>query len=63
MLQLAKESLELAQERMKAYANKGRTDRHFEVVDWVYLRLQHYRQSLVVLRKNLKLAARYFGHF
>lgn len=55
--------MELAQERMKAYADKGRTDRYFEVGDWVYLQLQPYRKSSVVLRKNLKLGARYFGHF
>ena len=33
MLQLAKESLELAQERMKVYVDKGRTDRQFDVED------------------------------
>lgn len=46
---------------MKALADKGRTNRHFEVGDRVYLRLQPYRQSSIALRRNLKLAAKYYG--
>ena len=35
--------------------------REFQVRDLVYVKLQPYRQNLVVNRKYLKLSARYFG--
>ncbi|KAI9191959.1 hypothetical protein LWI28_016004 [Acer negundo] len=38
----------------------ARTERKFEVGDWVYQRLQPYRQSSVVIRRNLKLTPRFF---
>lgn len=61
--QLLKENLIKSQERMQWYANKKRYDMHFEVNDEVFLKLQPYRQSSVVLRKNQKLAARFYGPY
>jgi len=44
-LQILKDNLVKAQERMKKMVDARRTEREFEVGDWVYLRLQPYRQT------------------
>lgn len=63
ILRMLKENLHQAQHRMKHYADKQRTEREFTVGDWVYLRLQPYRQTSLALQRNMKLAPRYYGPF
>ena len=44
ILQILKDSLTMAHNRMKQQANQHRSERSFEVGDWVFLRLQPYKQ-------------------
>jgi hypothetical protein len=62
-LQLLKSRLEEARSRMKLYADQNRTEREFEVGDWVFLRLQPYRQTTLSLRRDYKLAPKYYGPY
>lgn len=62
-MQLLKDNLVRAQSRMKRYADLKRSERTFAVGDWVYLRLQPYRQSYVSQSRNLKLSPRFYGPF
>jgi hypothetical protein len=62
-LALLKKNLDMAQTRMKANADKHRTEREFQVGEPVLLRLQHYAQSSVVNRPCQKLSYKYFGPY
>lgn len=55
--------LHRAQQRMKHYADKNRSERVFAVGDMVYLKLQPYIQSSVAPRANQKLIFRFYGLF
>lgn len=46
----------------KAY-NSHHRDKEYKVGDWVCVRLHPYRQTLVSLRRNYKLAPRYYNPF
>jgi hypothetical protein len=59
---LLKENLLSAQSSMKSQADKHRLERSFQVGEWVFLRLQPFRQKSVS-RKHGKLAARFYGPF
>uniref|UniRef100_A0A2N9GGR4 Chromo domain-containing protein n=1 Tax=Fagus sylvatica TaxID=28930 RepID=A0A2N9GGR4_FAGSY len=62
ILGLLKENLLSAQSRMKTQADKHRLERSFQIGEWVFLRLQPFRQKSVS-RKQGKLAARFYGPF
>ncbi|KAJ1701330.1 hypothetical protein LUZ63_001109 [Rhynchospora breviuscula] len=58
-----RDSLIKAQARMKKYADLHRTERSFEVSDWVYLKIQPYKQQSVSEGGTNKLNPRYFGPY
>ncbi|XP_047264773.1 uncharacterized protein LOC124896925 [Capsicum annuum] len=62
-LQLLKHHLEMAQVRMKQQANGHRSDRVFAVRDWVYFKVQPYRQVTIAQHSFHKLTAKYYGPF
>lgn len=48
---------------MKFHADKHRLERSFLVGDWVYLRLQPYRQKSISHKTFNKLSPRFYGPF
>jgi hypothetical protein len=52
-----------AKQRMKRYADGHRSERQFQVDDWVFLKLQPYVQSSIADRHSQKLAFKFFGPY
>lgn len=61
--QLIRENLQSAWDRMKQIVDEKRSGEVLEVGDWVYLKLQPYKQTSLVVRKQLKQFARYHGPY
>ncbi|KAD3067765.1 hypothetical protein E3N88_35645 [Mikania micrantha] len=63
MLKLLRDNLQKAQSRMKNQANTKRRDVNFQVGDFVFLKIQPYRQKTLAKRKYEKLSPRFFGPY
>lgn len=50
-------------ERCKFFADKHTTEKVLVIGYQVYLKLQPYKQAILALRKNLKLATKYYSPF
>jgi hypothetical protein len=59
---LLEHNLVAAQARMKQQADKHRSEREFEVGDWVFLRLQPFRQKSMC-KKLGKLSPKFYGPY
>lgn len=59
--QLLKFHIARAQQRMVNLANRGQSDRQFQVGDWVYLKIQPYRQLSLSNQPFKKLSAKYYS--
>ncbi|GJR70324.1 putative nucleotidyltransferase, ribonuclease H [Tanacetum coccineum] len=63
MLKLIRHNLHKAQDRMRQQANSKRHDISFEVGDYVFLKIQPYRQRSLAKRRYEKLSPRFFGPY
>jgi hypothetical protein len=59
-----KENLKKAQDRIKRFADKKRSERKFIFRDWMYLKLQPYRQFSIQSNTDThKLKPMFYGPF
>ena len=63
IMQTLKDNLTMAQNRMKQQANQHRTKREFELVDWVFVRLQPYKQLPLKQQGKNKVAPKFYGPY
>ena len=64
VLQLLKDNLNLAQNQMKQQADQHRSERSFDVGDWVFLRLQPYKKMYLKQdNKDNKVSPKCYGPY
>jgi hypothetical protein len=59
VLKILKDNLVMTQNSMKQQADQHRNEREFEVGNWVFMRLQPYKQMSLKQQKHTKLTLKY----
>lgn len=62
-VELIRARLVEAQNIMKFFADKHQSEREFQPGDWVFLSFQPYRQTSLLMRRDHKLASKFYGPF
>ena len=62
-IQIRRENLTNARNRMNQQADLRRSAREFEVGDWVFVRLHPYKQLLLKQQGKNKLAPKFYGPY
>ena len=63
VMQVLQDNLSIAQNHIKQQADQHRTEREFEIVDWVFVRLQPYKQLPLRQQEKNKLSPKFFGPY
>ena len=63
VIYILKNRLEQARNCMKQQTNSKITDQEFEVDNWMFVRLQLYKQTSLKKSKNHKLAPKFYGPY
>ena len=63
IVQILKENLNNARNRMKQQADHNRTEREFEFGEWVFVKLQPYKQLSLKQKGKNKLAPKFYGPY
>jgi len=63
IIQILKENLATTRNQMKQLADQHRSEREFEEGDWVFVRLQPYKQLSLKQQGKNKLAPKFYGPF
>ena len=61
--QVIRDNLLQAQERMKLYADRNRSERVLELGDMAYLKVQPYRHTTLSIHHCIKLHSKFYGPF
>lgn len=63
LLRELKRNLEKANNRAKMYYDRGHREEHFEVADWVFLKIPPHKQKSVTQKALFKLGSRFYGPY
>lgn len=63
IINLLKENLTMARNRMKQQANQHRIEKEFKEGDWVFVRLQLYKHLSLKQQGKNKLGPKYYGPY